>query len=158
MLWRKPQRRELALDSAGQLGERLGAERHSGPEDPGARRRGKGAEAPQGKIEWREPDDGAPQRRVDQLEPGHFDAAEELERDVEILGGDPGRPADERTQPLDPSGQGRADGGVELDRDERADGLYRAVSTARSKRSRLPRRAGSVSIASAALRSEIAPA
>src|SRR5207253_10787620 len=102
--------------------------------------------------------DGAPERRPDELEAWLVDAAEELQRDVEVVGGDPARPADDSAQPLDARGQRRSHGGVEQDRDERSNAVYRDISSERRSLSMFVRRSGLVSIPSAARRSEIAPA
>src|SRR5215510_4589023 len=83
--------------------------------------------------------------------------AEKLERDVEIVAGDPRDVAAGRPQPVDLRVQPGPQVVGQQDRDEGPDAGYRAPSHIRSKSSSAARRSGSVSTAMADLRSASAP-
>jgi len=101
---------------------------------------------------------GGAQRALDVAEARGLDAAEKLEREMDVVTGDPGDARGERPEPLDGRRQPRADVVVQPDGDERArDGGYRGDSRRRRRLWMFSRRAGSVSIVSALRRSVSAP-
>src|SRR5204863_1832756 len=119
---------------------------------------GKRAEAVDVEVEGAVAGSGGAQRALDVAEARGLDAAEELEREVDVVAGNPGDAGTERPQPLDRRRQPRADVVVQEDGDERArDGRYRGDSRRRSRPCRFSRRAGSDSIDSAVRRSTSAP-
>ena len=101
---------------------------------------------------------GGAQRVLDVTEARGLDAAEELEREVDVVAGNPGDAGAERLEPRDRRRQPRANVVVQEDGDERArDSRYRGDSRRRSRPCRFSRRAGSGSIDSAVRRSASAP-
>src|SRR5438093_7459851 len=151
------ERRERSVDAAGQLDHGVAAFRHARPDDPRARGRRESAEPSQLGVE--DPRiRGRPLESVDDgADPTLGDLTEELQREVKIPGSHPGDVARRGAKPLDRLPEPSLDGVAEQDRDERADAGYRRGSSS-SSRLRMPcRRSRSVSAASAARRSAIAP-
>src|SRR5437867_4567271 len=146
------------VHTCGQRGRRLAARLHAGPQHAGARAGGERAEAVEVEIEGRLTRRGGGQRGLDGGQPRGLDAAQELEREVEIAGGDPGDVGGQRPQAVHGLRQPRAYVVVQQDGDERArEGSYRGDSSRRSSPWMCSRRAGSGSIVSAGRRSASAP-
>src|SRR6059036_2430202 len=148
--------RERRVHAAGQIDHRAGACGHPGPDDPRTRQRWEGAEPRTICVESVHVR-GRPRERADDgADPALGDLAEELHGEMEIPRNHPGDVARHGSQPLDRRPDLSLDGVIEQDRDERADAVYRVSSNC--SRFRMPcRRSGSVSAASAARRSLIAP-
>jgi hypothetical protein len=98
------------------------------------------------------------ERALDVGEPRGLDVAEELQREMDVVAGDPGDVGGERAESLDRRRQPRAQAVVQQDGDERArGGRYRGDSRRRIRPWMWSRRAGSDSMVAALRRSASAP-
>src|SRR5439155_6862253 len=152
LLRRKAGVGQTAFHARGETGKRLAPAAHARPHHARPRQRRKRAQALDDELERRGAASGVAQRRTGGVEPIWLDAAEELERDVQVLRRDPPDVPRDGAQPLGLGAEGCACRFVEQDRDEGADGGYRVSSRTRRNRSRLAHRVVSVSTASAARR------
>src|SRR5439155_5568516 len=126
----EPERGERGVHAARELHQRVGPSPHARPDHAGARRRRERAEPGDVRLERGEPRRRPGERHDELRRPRLADPTEELQREVEVLGSDPGDVARHAAQPLDGGAERGPDRLIESNRHERPDLVDRVGSRA----------------------------
>src|SRR3989449_9849853 len=126
----EPEPGERGVYTTRELHQRVGPSPHARPDHARARRRWVYAEPGDVRLERGEPRRRPGERHDELRRPRLADPAQEPEREVEVLGGDPGDVASHAAQPLDGGTERGPDRLIESNRHERPDLVDRVGSRA----------------------------